>query len=304
MLERNTMNIESLKTFKLVVEAKSISKVASQVHMSQSALSQLISRIEDSLGYKLLERSNKGVEVTDMGKIVVKYSENIIRNYEMMNQELKRYERKMDTVMINGNWSLVNYSIPCILYKVKKRLPDHKYELFSSSNEDTVRDIVNDICDIGFISCHAREKSLLHHVIGKEKVVLVAAKDYNIPDKIDVEDLYKYEFVKLKNRESVNYCLNKELDYVGVSYESLNAVFEVDSISSVKSSLENRFGISFLPYMAVKKELFEGRYKIVEVAGLMLEYDIFMITKQWNQLSESVRETLNLMQELGRDGFC
>lgn len=298
------MNIESLKIFELVVEAKSISKVASQVHMSQSALSQLISRIEDSLGYKLLKRSNKGVEVTELGKIVVKYADNIIRNYEKMNQELKRHERKMDTVMINGNWSLVNYSIPCILYKVKKRLPAHKYELFSRSNEDTIRDISNDICDIGFISCHAREQGLLHHVIGKEKVVLVSAKDYNIPDKIELEDLPNYEFLKLKNSESVNYCLKKELDYVGISYEELNTIFEVDSISSVKSSLENRFGIAFLPYMAVKKELYEGKYKIVEIEGLSMEYDIFMVTKQWDQLNKSVRETLNLMQELGRDGFC
>lgn len=298
------MNIESLKIFELVVEAKSISKVASQVHMSQSALSQLISRIEDSLGYKLLKRSNKGVEVTEMGKIVVKYADNIIRNYEKMNQELKRHERKMDTVMINGNWSLVNYSIPCILYKVKKRLPAHKYELFSSSNEDTVRDIINDICDIGFISCHARDKSLMHHVIGKEKVVLVSSKDYNIPDKINIEDMKNFEFIKLKNKESVNYCLTKELDHVGISYESLNTIFEVDSISSVKSSLENRFGIAFLPYMAVKKELYEEKYKIVEIGGLTMEYDIFMVTKQWDQLNESVRETLNLMQELGRDGFC
>ena len=298
------MNIESLKIFQLVVEAKSISKVASQVHMSQSALSQLISRIEDSLGYKLLKRSNKGVEVTDMGKIVVKYADNIIRNYEKMIQELKRQERKMDTVMINGNWSLVNYSIPCILYKVKKRLPAHKYELFSSSNEDTVRDIINDICDIGFISCHAKDKSLLHHVVGKEKVVLVSAKDYSIPDKITVDDLKDYEYLKLKNRESVNYCLNKELDHAGISYESLNTIFEVDSISSVKSSLENRFGIAFLPYMAVKKELYEEKYKIVEIEGLQLEYDIYLVTKQWEQLNESVRETLNLMLELGRDGFC
>jgi DNA-binding transcriptional LysR family regulator len=132
----------------------------------------------------------------------------------------------------------------------------------------------------------------------------VSAKDYNIPDKIELEDLPDYEFLKLKNSESVNYCLKKELDYVGVSYEALNTIFEVDSISSVKSSLENRFGIAFLPYMAVKKELYEEKYKIVEIEGLSMEYDIFMVTKQWDQLNESVRETLNLMQELGRDGFC
>ncbi len=298
------MNIDSLELFQRVVEAKSISKVANRAHISQSALSQMINRIEDALGHKLLNRSNKGVFPTEMGEIVLKYSENIILNYEKMIQEMDRLEKKMDTVRINATWSLVNYSLPCILYKVKKQFPNHKYELISSSNDNTIRDILNDICDVGFLSGPPKDKSLYVHKVGMEKVVLVSAFNYDIPDNIHFHDLKRYEFVTLKNIDNINTCLGRELLQAGMGFEDLNIIFDVDSISAVKASIENNYGVSFLPYTAVKRELYERRYKLIEVEGLNMDYDIYLASKPLNKISASVRESIETLIEIGKEGFC
>jgi DNA-binding transcriptional LysR family regulator len=301
---RMDMNIDSLELFQRVVEAKSISKVANRAHISQSALSQMINRIEDTLGHKLLNRSNKGVFPTDMGVIVLKYSENIILNYEKMIQEMERLEKKMDTVRINATWSLVNYSLPCILYRVKKLFPNHKYELISSSNENTLRDIQNDICDLGFISGPVKDSSLYVHKVGMEKVVLISAFNHDIPDKIHFDDLTKYEFVTLKNIDSINSCVGHELNQAGLSFDDLNIIFDVDSISAVKASIENNYGVSFLPYTAVKRELYERRYKLIEVEGLNMDYDIHLVSKPMKKVSDSVKESIESLIEIGREGFC
>lgn len=66
------MHIEYFDYFYQVAKLRSISKVAKQIHISQSALSQQIQKLEDSLGFTLLERSNKGVVLTDMGEVVLK----------------------------------------------------------------------------------------------------------------------------------------------------------------------------------------------------------------------------------------
>lgn len=298
------MNIDSLELFQKVVEAKSISKVANRAHISQSALSQMINRIEDSLGHKLLSRSNKGVIPTEMGEVVLKYSQNIILNYEKMIQEMERLEKKMDTVRINATWSLVNYSLPCILYRVKKLYPTHKYELLSSSNQDTIRDIQNDICDLGFISGQAKDMGLYVHKVGMEKVVLVSAYNHDIPDRIPFSDLTKYEFVTLKNIDNINSCLAKELQMAGMEFDDLNIIFDVDSISAVKASIENNYGVAFLPYTAVKRELYERRYKLIEVEGLNMDYDIHLVSKPLNKVSPSVRESIETLMDIGREGFC
>ncbi len=298
------MNIDSLKLFQRVVEAKSISKVANRAHISQSALSQMINRIEDALGHKLLNRSNKGVVPTEMGNIVLKYSENIILNYEKMIKDMERLEKKMDTVRVNATWSLVNYSLPCILYRVKRLFPNHKYELVSSSNDNTLRDIQNDICDLGFVSGPVKDESLYVHRVGMEKVVLVSAYNHDIPDTIHFEDLQKYEFVTLKNIDSINSCLNREFSQVDLCFDDLNIIFDVDSISAVKASIENNYGVSFLPYTAVKRELYERRYKLVEIEGLNMNYDIHLVSKQLNKVSPSVKESIQSFIEIGKEGFC
>jgi len=106
------MNISALRYYKEVVETQSISKVAQNSHISQSALSQMMQKLEAELGYQLLNRSNKGVHPTEMGKIVYKYSGTMIRIHEKMLDELISSKNQLENVRINGYGSFINYSLP------------------------------------------------------------------------------------------------------------------------------------------------------------------------------------------------
>lgn len=146
------MNISALKYYKEVVETQSISKVAQNSHISQSALSQMMQKLEAELGYKLLNRSNKGVYPTDLGKVVYKYSGIMIRIHEKMIDELISHQHHMENVRINGYGSFINYSLPCIMYKIKKKFPKYKFELHSKTNEESFNDLINEVVDIGFVN--------------------------------------------------------------------------------------------------------------------------------------------------------
>ena len=82
------MHIDSLNYFFQVANSKSISTVAKNSHISQSALSQQISKLENKLNVKLFDRTNKGVSLTPEGEIVFKYTESILNSYNKMQEEL------------------------------------------------------------------------------------------------------------------------------------------------------------------------------------------------------------------------
>ena len=67
------MHIDSLNYFYQVANSKSISTVAKNSHISQSALSQQIAKLENKLNVKLFTRTNKGVSLTPEGEILFKY---------------------------------------------------------------------------------------------------------------------------------------------------------------------------------------------------------------------------------------
>ena len=61
------MNIDQLRYFLTVASTRSISRAANELHLSQPNLSIAIRLMEDELGYELLKRTNRGVELTEKG---------------------------------------------------------------------------------------------------------------------------------------------------------------------------------------------------------------------------------------------
>ncbi len=298
------MNIGTLKYFKEIVETKSISKVAQNSHISQSALSQIIQKLESELGYKLLNRSNKGVYPTEMGKIVYKYSGTMLRIYQKMEDELYSRKQKLENVRINGYPSFINYSLPCILYKIKKKFPSYKFEVHSKSSEESFNDLTNELTDLGFVSEEPNDDRLNYNFIGKEKIVLAACSKNNIPDTISVRDLMNYEFITLDDSYPINKFLRKKLKDVDLDFENLNIVFEVDSIGAAKSSISNDLGLSFLPYMSVKKELYEKEFRTIEIEDFSLDYDMYLASKKDSAHAESLSPIIDYFIKSGTSEFC
>lgn len=298
------MNILALKYFKEIVESQSISKVAQNGHISQSALSQMVQKLEAELGYQLLNRSNKGVYPTEMGEIVYKYSGTMIQIHEKMKDELRFNEQKLSNVRINGYASFINYSLPCVLYKIKKKFPMYKFELHSKTSDESFNDLINEITDLSFVSVEPSDDRIHADYIGKEKVVLAVNYDSKIPDVIKVEDLLKHEVVLLDKSSSIHGFLKKKLKEVKLSIEDMKVMFEVDSIGAAKSSIRNNLGLSFLPYMAIKKELYQKEFRVVEIEDFELSYSIYLASRKDTKNSESLSKIIKCFVKSGTTEFC
>ena len=78
------MNLDKLKTFHKIALTGSFTKAARKLHLTQSAVSQQIRSLEDTLGITLIDRSNKRVRLTSEGKILLSYTERLFDLYDEM----------------------------------------------------------------------------------------------------------------------------------------------------------------------------------------------------------------------------
>ncbi|MBS4534151.1 LysR family transcriptional regulator [Clostridium sp. D2Q-14] len=298
------MHIECFDYFHKVAMAKSISRVASSTHISQPALSQQLQKLEESLGYGLLIRSNKGVELTEKGKIVLKYADNIVRTYEAMIEHLKEDSKNNQTIKIEACWPIATYALPCVLYKIKKKFPYHNYELISNSFEVIEENIRNNIANIGVIYGKPSNKSLEYYEIGSDNLSLVAAYDYDIDDEVNFKDLLKHPFVLLHDKLNVEEAIIERIKEFGYTSNELNILYKSDSTESVKSSIFKGYGIAFLPYISVKKELYEKRLKLIEILDFSIQYNMYLINEKNSQLSEPVSEFIHYFKKIGKENLC
>jgi len=299
------MHFDTLKNFMYVVEEKSISKAAQRIHVSQSALSQTIHKLEDDLGYALLNRSNKGVSITPEGEIVLKYAVHMVENFDKMMDDLQQYDANHNKIRITGTWSLAAYSLPCMIYRIKKKFPEIKYDLVAKkNNEEIIFSIKDDLNDFGFVDTDAIDTTLSYHKMGREKVILVAKYDYDVRDSLELIELIHLEMIMCTINKNICTKLSRALKPKNITLDQMNVIFNADSLEAVKSSVINGFGMAFVPYDSVKHELYEKLIKEVEVVGLNLDYDIYMVSKKPEKLSLSARKSRDHLIEIGRKSFC
>ncbi len=301
-----TMNIEYLKFFYEVAAVKSISKVANNSHISQPALSQQIQKLEDTLGHKLLERSNKGVELTEAGKVVEKYAKNIIKVFDNMIEDLKDVNESKRTIRIEAFPTMATYALPCTIYMIKEKFPGYTYNLNSEFSGSVEQNVINDMCDVGFIEGKPDSKELNCASVGTDKIVVVSGKDYKIKDSISMQELLKNPMILLTEQYRARIHADEYLESWGYEKSKQNVLFNLDSIESIKTLLMKNLGISFLPYSAIKKELYMKQLKEIKVSDfeMDLEYEVNIIYKNDKKMDNSVKEFIKFLKKVGEKSFC
>ncbi len=77
-----------LRTFVAVCDSGSFTKAAREVHLTQSAVSLHVKRLEDQVGSRLIVRNARGVRLTEQGEVLLSYARRILALYKEAEQRL------------------------------------------------------------------------------------------------------------------------------------------------------------------------------------------------------------------------
>ena len=271
------MNLENLKYFYEVANTKSISKTAAKSHISQSAISKQIQKLEEGLNVRLIDRSNKGIELTSAGEVVLKYAEKILQNYDRMEEAVQNFTMDNHVVKINACCVLNPYVMSKIVYVLKKKLSDLNFDVQSNSCDKIESDILEYNSHLGLVCKAPTDKDVISEKLATDRIILACSKDYKIPAIIDFQEILKYQIVLLNANNGTNETVRKRLINIGKKFSDLNVVFTADSTESVKASIVNGQGLAFLPYLVLKEEIDNGIIKEVKITDLDLSYNIYLI---------------------------
>lgn len=124
------MDITSLRLFITLSRNLHFGKTSEEMHMSPSAVSRSIQRLEDQLGHALLVRDNRSAQLTEAGQIFLEYALEVVKRFESLQRDL---EGKSD--VLRGQLSLfasvtASQSIlPKVLTDFRRRYPEIHIQL-------------------------------------------------------------------------------------------------------------------------------------------------------------------------------
>ncbi len=83
------LNYHHLFYFWMVARAGSIARASKELRLSQPTISNQLKTLEGSLGHKLFERQGRRLVLTDVGRLALRYADDIFRTGREMQQALK-----------------------------------------------------------------------------------------------------------------------------------------------------------------------------------------------------------------------
>ena len=101
------INFRHLYAFWMVCKHGGFKHAADQMYVSQSAVSEHISQLENYFDEKLFDRTTRSVNLTQTGTMLMKYADNIFRQSREINQVIKNKQiagapKNLNVGMVGG----------------------------------------------------------------------------------------------------------------------------------------------------------------------------------------------------------
>ena len=245
------MNTESLRTFLLVAKLKNFTRVAEQLFIAQSTVTNRVAELEKELATKLLRRDTRNVALTDEGKAVCEYARRIVEMEDACLNAIKGGGQQMHIGAVNAVYE------GALKARILEGIAQGKmYRVTIGHTAGLLEMLWDGLLDVAYVYQDVRRSGYSCKLFSQDELVLLARADRNaFPGGIrrgQLADL-PCAMCNFSLQEIGSYL--RELFPAGKLFP-----FEVDNSNKVKDYLAAGLGYAFLPRGMVHEELEGGRF--------------------------------------------
>ncbi|KYH34568.1 HTH-type transcriptional activator CmpR [Clostridium tepidiprofundi DSM 19306] len=296
------MNLEYLHSFYITVKCNSISKAAKDLHLTQPGLSMQLRNLEKELGVNLLKRSNKGVELTEEGKVVFDYAKTMLSIHGNIQRDLKNLQQNRPKLMIGSCKSVGEYALPCSIYTFKHLYEEVDIHIDVNNSTDVIKKLQNHTINIGIIQYKPQNDDIVTQTIISDELILIG-NCCDSPKQISIDELRNIPLILREKNSGTRYLIEKALEEKNIKLENLNVIYDLNSPEAIKSSILAGKGFSFLPKLTIAQELKEQRITPVKVENLTINFNYYIASRKNYTFTEYEQKFVDFIISSKR-GFC
>lgn len=270
---------QHLQVFVHVVEKENFSRTAEELHMTQPAVSQYIRSLEEMIGTRLLERTNKYVRLNKAGEIVYHHAKEILGLYTNMQHLVDDLVNKASgPLSIGASYTFGEYVLPPILANVQRIYPEIQPTLHIANTVEIANLVATHQLDVGIVEGHFTDLALHVEEFAEDSMVVVAASDHILTEKeeVTVADLENATWIVREKGSGTKEAVEKVFQQLAITPKKR---MNFSSTQSIKGAVEAGLGITLLSQWAIQKEVKHADLSIIPVSGLPFKREFSIITK-------------------------
>jgi DNA-binding transcriptional LysR family regulator len=266
--------------FCAIAQSGSITKGASECHLALSAASRRISELEETVGLTLLERTAKGVTLTQAGHAVMQHALRLFQGFEQFSNELGEYAKgAKGHVRLWANMSALTEFLPNSLASFLKIHPDIQVDVEEQISGDIVKALLDGIADIGVFAEGTPTAGLETSIIGQDELVVVCNKSHPIKSRksISFEECLAYDFVGLNRGSSLLELTSRQAERLN---KQMRLRIQVRSYDAMCQMIAVNLGVGILPIQACAPQIKAMDLKVIHLDDAWAKRNLLLATKE------------------------
>jgi len=290
-----------LKIFKMVVEKKSFSLAAQELHMTQSSVSQHIQALEIYFGTKLFDRLHRRICLTEAGSALYPYAISLDRLYqEARDTMLGQLDLVTGRLSIAASMTIGEYLLPKILVRFNRLFPKVNITLEIENTEKVIGKTVEGNADVGFVEGLYKPVAELDGECfhGDDLVVIKAASDCErIEEPVSVATLMSERWVMRETDSGTRRVFENFLVRHDFSPSSMNVIMSFSSTEAIKSAVMTGAGLGIMSRLAVDGEVRRDEIVVVPLREGTIDRNFWILRNKAKFQTKTVNRFCTFFME-------
>lgn len=289
-----------LQAFLALADCRHFGHAAQRCHVSQSAFSVMIQKLEAAAGARLFERDTRNVMLTPEGELFVDVARQLVSDIDAAFSDMSDYvARRKGKVTIAALPSLAAGWLPPVLAQYRQTWPGVTVQLHDAISDHCLAYLRQGKADIALTAPGPGMVEFETQPLCSDPFFLVCRRDHPLAKKrlIRLPQLAGCELIHLARSTSVRQHLDAMLHQVGAWHGGL----EVEHLATVAGLIESGLGVSLVPALT----LFQFNHPNLVAIPLdapELVRPLLIVHVRGRSLSIAAQGMLELIQEKSRSG--
>ena len=263
------MEIGQLQHFATVAQFGNFGRAAEELHVTQSALSKSIKRLESFIGATLFERTTRGVQLTVYGRGLLNYANVILNERNRAISMMSAIKgRAVGNLVIGVSKHLGGLIVPDAVNRLISAFPGVWVEVIEGYTDELSGLLLNGSADLLFVGYkeQAHTPALVYEKLLDSDSVIIAHPSHPLAKKASVTraELMKARWILTVEKTSIFQFYNS-LDLEGSEYDPSNLPILSSSSQFTMRMIRSGGFIAISGRHAVAEDLAAG--KLAEVRG-------------------------------------
>ncbi|MFM0596638.1 MULTISPECIES: LysR family transcriptional regulator [Paraburkholderia] len=290
------VTLRQLRVFIEVARLQSFSRAGDEIGLTQSAVSRCVRELEGEIGLKLIDRTTREVQLTDVGGNLVSSVSRLLTDLDDALREIREIgEQRRGRVVVAASPTVACRLMPGVVAACGRQFPYVTLGLRDDVQSDVVRKVKSGEVDFGVIIGPFSADDLLSESLMTDSFCVVSRDDHPLALKTKVAwtDLEGQQLVMLDYASGSRPIIDAVMQEYGVS---ATVVQELGHSATVFGLVEAGVGVSVLPWLALP--LPAGASLVARPLVPRAERTVELVRRRDRSLSPAAEAVWGLIREL------